>query len=440
MNRTALCCLVHCTLSWVPLASAQTGSYAFSTVAGLAGAGGMADGTNDAARFNFPGGLAVDPSGSYYVSDILNHTIRKVTPEGTNWVVTTLAGLAGTPGSADGTNADARFNRPNGIAVNQGGDLFVADHYNHTIRKLTPVGTNWVVTTIAGLAGVHGSVDGTNDVARFYSPTGIAADSRGNLYLADTANFTVREVTPVGTNWLVSTIAGLALNFGFADGTNGEAQFDFPYGIAADGQDRLYVADFGNNAIREIMAVGANWVVKTIAGSSGLMGSADGPGLIASFNQPNNLCVDQAGNVYVTDQFNDTVRKLVPGGNDWEVSTIAGVALQAGTSNGIGSEVRFRHPWGITVDGAGELAVADYGNQTIRKGVFVPSLGVLLAAQKIVFSWPAAAAGYVPEISSSLGPGATWTPLTNAPATNGSNLILTDQPAAAAAFYRLRKQ
>src|SRR5579872_2023374 len=175
-----------------PRAGAQT--YLFTTIAGLPP--GFADGTNTDARFNSPGSVAVDGTGNLYVADSANHTIRKVTPEGTNWVVTTIAGLAGTPGSADGTNSSARFKSPHSLAVDSAGNLYVGDYFNDTIRKMTPVGTNWVVTTIAGLAGTHGSADGTNSAGRFYAPGSVAVDGSGNVYVADEGNDTIRKVTP----------------------------------------------------------------------------------------------------------------------------------------------------------------------------------------------------------------------------------------------------
>ena len=139
-----------------------------STFAGQAGVAGSTDATGIAARFNGQSGIAVDISGNLYVADTSNHVIRKVTSGG---VVTTLAGLAGANGSADGTGSAARFNAPSGIAVSSVGTVYVADTYNHTIRVISPEG---VVTTLAGLAGSTGSTDATGSSARFLYPYGIA--------------------------------------------------------------------------------------------------------------------------------------------------------------------------------------------------------------------------------------------------------------------------
>src|SRR5262249_14558236 len=139
-----------------------------------------------------------------------NNAIRKVTPIGTNWVVTTLAGLAGTntSGSANGTNGSARFSLPAALGVDTATNLFVADTGNNTIRKVTPVGTNWVVTSVAGSAGSAGSANGTNATALFNNPAGVAIDTAGNLWVTDAGNNTIRKITPVGTNWVVGTVAG----------------------------------------------------------------------------------------------------------------------------------------------------------------------------------------------------------------------------------------
>jgi sugar lactone lactonase YvrE len=194
--------------------------------------------------------VAVDSAGNVYVADSSNFTIRKVTPAG---VVTTLAGLAGSYGSADGTGSAARFSAASGVAVDSMGNVYVADTGNNTIRKVTPAG---VVTTLAGLAGSSGSADGTGSAARFNSPQGVAVDGSGSVYVADHSNNTIRKVTPVGTNWVVRTLAGLAgpqseTFYGSADGTGSAARFSNPYGVAVDGAGNLYVADSSNNTIRK---------------------------------------------------------------------------------------------------------------------------------------------------------------------------------------------
>src|SRR5438105_9553850 len=160
--------------------------YTFTTLAGQASIG-SADGTGSAARFNGPDGVAVDSSGNVYVADQGNYTIRKITPAG---AVTTLAGLVGASGSTDGTGNAARFKNPSGVAVDSSGNVYVAD--SHTIRKITPAG---VVTTLAGSATSHGSTDGTGSAARFYDPSGVAVDSSGNVYVGDTDNDTIRKIT-----------------------------------------------------------------------------------------------------------------------------------------------------------------------------------------------------------------------------------------------------
>src|SRR5207248_3355536 len=142
---------------------------------------------------------AVDIAGNVYVADAGNNTIRKVTPEG---VVTTLAGLGGLYGSENGTGSAARFGGPASVAVDTSGNVYVAEQGNHTIRKVTPAG---VVTTLAGEAGIYGSDDGTGSSARFATPSGVAVDNAGNVYVAEESNYTIRKVTPVGTNWVVTT-------------------------------------------------------------------------------------------------------------------------------------------------------------------------------------------------------------------------------------------
>jgi len=218
-----------------------------TTLAGSAGSAGAADGTGSAARFGAPGGIARDASGNYYVADSANHTIRKVTATG---VVSTLAGGAGTAGAADGTGTGARFNTPAGVAVDGAGNVFVADSVNHTIRRISASGT---VTTLAGLAGSSGSQDGAGSAARFNHPGGLALGSSGELYLADTGNSTIRRISAAG---VVTTVAGLAGIPGLMDGTGGAAWFDQPEGLTLGADGNLVVADTGNAVIRKVTLTG----------------------------------------------------------------------------------------------------------------------------------------------------------------------------------------
>ena len=323
-----------------------------TTLVGTAGAVGSADGTGTAASFNLPTGLAVDGAGNVYVADSMNGAIRKITSAG---VVTTLAGTAGVIGSADGTGASASFNYPFGLAVDGAGNVYVADTYNDTIRVVTSAG---VVTTLAGTAGVTGSANGTGAAASFRQPFGLAADGAGNLYVADTGNNTIRQITAAG---VVTTLAGTAGATGSADGTGAAAGFYEPFGVAVDSAGNAYVADSSNNTIRKITPAAA---VSTLAGAVPVSGNADGTGASATFSSANGLAADTAGNLFVADTGNNTIRKVTPAG---VVTTLAGVPGSAGSADGAGAQTRFRGPAGIAADSAGNVYVADSGNNTIRK-------------------------------------------------------------------------
>ena len=367
--RPSKCFLLIAGILTMWFASAAAQIYDFTTIAGTVTNTGSADGTNSNSRFDHPAGVAVDTGGTLYVVDTVNGTIRKITLVGTNWVTSTIAGLVGSTGGTFGTNNAARFHWPYGVAVDATGALYVADTINNTIRKITPVGTNWVTSTIAGLAGNSGSADGINSDARFHNPYGVAVDSNGNLYVADTINDTVRKIAPVGTNWVTSTIAGSVTNAGSADGTNNDALFHYPVGVAVDSVGDLYVVDHLNSTIRKITPVGANWVTTTIAGLAGNIGSADGMNSTARFHYPYGVAIDTNDNLYVVDSGNSTIRRIAPVGTNWVTSTIAGLALNPGSTDGLNSFARFSQPWGAAVDSGGNLYVADYGNFTIRQGV-----------------------------------------------------------------------
>jgi sugar lactone lactonase YvrE len=208
-----------------------------STLAG-SGAYGFADGDGINAKFYFPKGIALDASGNLYVADDINHRIRKITPTGT---VSTLAGS--TSGSDDGDGINAKFNNPRGVTLDADGNIYVADAANHRIRMITPAGT---VSTIAG--SIAGIKDDVGTAARFNTPVAVAVDASGNIYVADDANERIRKIT---TNGTVSTLAGGFLQ-GFTDGVGGDALFRSPTGLAIDASGNIYVADRHNHSIRKI--------------------------------------------------------------------------------------------------------------------------------------------------------------------------------------------
>lgn len=300
------------------------------TVSTFAGAGtlGTTDGTGTGAKFNGPSGLIYDPTSQlYYMTDEYQQsgdansgcTVRSIT---TAAKVTTIAGQTGTSssGSANGTGSAAQFATPNALAVDSHGNLFVTDFSNNSVRKVTSAGA--VTTFASGLQG----------------PWGICADASDNLYVTEdgnppnASNTAVVKISPTGT---VSNVAG--------------ALFNFPQGIAVDGSGNLYVADGGANKIWKIASGGATI---TVLAGSGSQTEADGNGQTASFNNPCGVAVDSAGNVYVTDQGGNTIRKIDPNG---AVSTLVG------PSGGLKS------PSAIILDSQGNLYVADNGNFRIVK-------------------------------------------------------------------------
>lgn len=313
-----------------------------TTLAGDAGVIGSADGSGVAANFYDPVGIASDSAGNVYVADGANRTIRKITPAG---VVTTLAGTPGVFGSADGSGAVASFRNPNGLASDSTGNLYVAD--NNTVRKITSLG---VVSTLAGTPGVAGGADGSGAAASFSNLSGIAVDRAGNVYAAN--RLTVRKITPAG---VVSTLDGPA---GAID-TSLPTGDGYARGVAADSAGSVYVSD--DSTIRKITPAGA---VSTLAGAAVVEGSADGSGAAASFSSPRGTAIDSAGNVYVADWRNMTIRKITPAG---VVSTLAGTAGVVGNADGSGAAARFYFPGDVAVDSAGNVYVADTYNYTIRK-------------------------------------------------------------------------
>jgi len=430
--------------------------YAFTTLAGKASLG-SADGIGEAARFAQPYDVACDLSGNLYVADTANHTVRKITPAG---VVTTLAGLAGVSGFADGTGTAARFAAPQSIAVDAAGNVLVAELTNGTIRRISPDGTvttlvhlpsvlsyspvlpvlpGYVVDTygptndiavatdgsvyaadtfgnrilkiapdgaIAAIAGSADSwrgsdTDGTGSGASFCHPRGLALDSTGDIYVADTGNDAIRKVTSAG---VVSTIpvhdssndsftgpkslsldsmgnlyvvfassvwrltpAGAVSRLATLESILGNTSIYYYYptyypdGSSVDASGNLYIADTGNSKILRLSPAG---MLTTVAGFGPACGGADGAGSAARFFCPSGVAVDSSCTVYVADTGNHTIRKISPQG---AVTTLAGLAGSEGSADGIGSAARFNAPAAVAVDAAGIVYVADTDNFTIRR-------------------------------------------------------------------------
>lgn len=325
---------------------APSTAYYVSTLAGD-GNKGLVDGSLGDAEFNGPEGIAVDREGNLIVVDLANHSIRKIDLSVS--LVTTLAG-GGKAGFADGAGSSALFSSPWKAAIGPAGNIFIADRDNFMVRRITLAG---VVTTVAG-DGTAGYRDGDALSAEFAQPLDVAVDAEGNVYVADNTGHRIRRISVDGQ---VSTLAGDGVK-GYADGSGTAARFNYPSGITIDGDGDLIVADRMNNRIRKVTPEG---VVTTLAGD-GKAGYKDGDALSAEFSQPYGVAVGPKGNVFVADLNNGMIRMISTGG---KVTTIAGSTK--GYADGPGGDAQFNSPTDVAVDAAGNIYVADKGNQRIRK-------------------------------------------------------------------------
>jgi len=358
----------------VALASPLRAQDRVITLAGQVLVSGGTNGSGTNALFSDPAALVADSTGNLFVADSQNHAIRRIS---TNGLVTTLAGELGLAGSRDETGAQARFDSPCGITLDKNGNLFVSDTGDHTIRQITPAG---VVTTVAGLAGQSGLTDATGSAARFNSPLGIAISTNGTIYVADCGNHLIRAISPGGS---VTTLAGSPENWGTENGSGADARFNGPVGLALDNEGNLFVADSNNHTIRRISPDGT---ASTWAGVPGVDGCVDGAAQSAKFSKPAELAIDRRNNLFVADSFNHVIRKITRDGN---VSTVTGAAGKWGAADGINGRARFFNPYGLAIQPVGSLVVADAYNELIRV-VLIPfelSIRTTNNASATIISW-----------------------------------------------------
>ena len=366
--------------NWIIETVAGTGSTG-EFGGGFGGDGGPAT----AARLNIPAGVALDGAGNLYIADVWNHRIRKVDSAGT---ITTVAGNGREGYSGDGGPAvAAQLNRPFGVALDAAGNLYIADAWNHRIRKVDSAGT---ITTVAGSGrsgfgsmGGYSGDGGAAVAAQLYSPTGVALDGSGNLYIADLINHRIRKVD--ADTGVITTVAGDGTTgFGGDGGPATAAQLYGPTGVALDGSGNLYIADLINDSIRKVDAAGA---ITTVAGDGTTgFGGDGGPATAAQLRAPAGVAVDGAGNLYIADTENHRIRKVDAAG---VISTVAGYWASGYNGDGgaaVGAQLN--EPGDVALDGAGNLYIADTENHRIRRltppAMPTPSIsagGVVLATQ-----------------------------------------------------------
>ncbi|MCZ0952873.1 MAG: leucine-rich repeat domain-containing protein [Rhodospirillaceae bacterium] len=321
-------------------------------LAGFAGDGGFAVD----ARLNGPFDVAVDVAGYVFVADRFNHRIRMIGPDG---IIATFAGTGAAGFGGDGgLSTVADLNRPVGLAVDAAGYVYVADRLNHRVRRITTDGT---IETIAGTgADEYGGDGGPATAAELDEPTGVAVDSAGYVYVADSWNHRIRRI---GLGGLIETIAGTG-SFGHAGdgGLATQARLTFPFDVAVDAGGSVYVADTFNHRIRRI---GKDGTIETVAGT-GIegYGGDGGPATGALLNYPSGVAVSGAGYVFVADWGNHRIRRIAP---DGMIVTFAGTGVDGyGGDGGAAVQAQLRGPSGVTVDAIGRVYIADSNSHRVR--------------------------------------------------------------------------
>jgi sugar lactone lactonase YvrE len=341
-------------------------TFAGTGAEGFSGDGGPAT----QATLDAPYGATVDTAGNIYVPDFSNNRIRRIDPQGT---ITTVAGTGAKGFSGDGGPAtQASLNSPTAVALDNAGNLYIADTFNHRIRRVDPQG---IITTIAGndrsninniTSAERGAAVPAVELSLWY-PVGLATDAAGNVYLADSANNLVRRVDPQG---LITTVVGITVVMGVgAEGSFGDggpavdALVDNPFSLAVDGAGNLYIADQDSHRIRRVDPAGT---ITTVAGTGVAGFSGDGgPATEAQITAPRGVAVDAAGNIYITDLYSSRIRRVDTAGI---ITTVAGNGQTGSTGDGGPATLAtFESLDGpVAVDGAGNIYVADKGANRVR--------------------------------------------------------------------------
>ena len=318
-------------------------------------------GAATSAQLNIPYGVAVDGSGNLYLSDALNNRVRKVDTMG---VITTVAGTGAHGFSGDGNAAtDAELSRPYGLAVDSDNNLYIADGRNNRIRKVDTSVTPWTISTVAGGGSALGD-GGAATAAQLNTPRGLAVDSDDNLYIADTDNNRIRKVDTSGTTWMISTVAGTGTKGYSGDGNAATAaNLNLPYDVAVDSSGNLYIAGIDSHRIRKVDTMGN---ISRVAGTGWSAYRGDGgPATEAWLKAPTGVAVDASGNIYITDRLNERIRKV---DGDDNISTVAGTGTPGYNGDGCrATTAQISNPYGVAVDGSGNVYIADGANNRIRK-------------------------------------------------------------------------
>ena len=351
--------LTFAALATICAAKAQLiSTFAGNGTAGYTGDGGPAT----AAELKNPIGVTVDGSGNVYIVDSWNGLIRKVTTAG---IISTVAGIGTIGYTGDGGPAtSAKMHYPFAVAIDGSGNMYISDQYNQVIRK---VNTSGIISTIAGndTAGYSGD-GGVATSAKLNYPGGVAVDGSGNVYFSDNNNNRIRKVN---TSGIISTIAGNGTAGYSGDGSAATtAEFNSPTALAIDGSGNIFIADENNNRIRKINTSG---IISTVAGNGTSGFTGDGStATSAELSSPSGIAVDGTGNLFITDRNNYRIRKVNTSGT---INTIAGTSLTGYSGDGgLATSGELNSPWGVAVDGSGKVFIADAGNQRIRLVSAVP--------------------------------------------------------------------